>query len=324
MSKQSGEIRIVKRKKGGHGHHGGSWKVAYADFVTAMMAFFMVMWLINMTPDIKQAVAEYFKDPIAFGEAVKKAGKGGMVFAVTADGQEPGSKDASIEVSEEALERQRLKKTKAALDKLVEASPELSKLKNHVEVKLTNEGMRIDLLESHQSLFFDSASSKIKPETSVLLKKIAAELAKLPNKVIIEGHTDNRALNRRDGYTNWELSSDRAHSARKVLVAGGLDESRFAQVRGYADTRPRDPSRPWHFTNRRVSIVVVLNQVMKQEEFGNQIFDEDKKAKTGSEHTKPIADPGSLSLPEGVTHSPAKEPHDEKPFIDIKGSIGGH
>lgn len=324
MSKQSGEIRIVKRRKGGHGHHGGSWKVAYADFVTAMMAFFMVMWLINMTPDIKQAVAEYFKDPIAFGEAVKKAGKGGMVFAVTSDGQEPGSKDAAIEVSEEALERERLKKTKAALDKLVEATPELRRLKNHVEIKLTNEGMRIDLLESHQSLFFDSASSTIKPETRLLLKKIAVELAKLPNKVIIEGHTDNLPLNRRDGYTNWELSSDRAHSARKVLVVGGLGENRIAQVRGYADTRLRDPSRPWHFTNRRVSIVVVLNQVMKQEEFGNQIFEEKDQDNAEKGGSKPATNPLNFALPEGAFNSPAKERQEEKPFIDIKGSIGGH
>ena len=250
--KSSPEIRIVKKKKGHEGHHGGAWKVAYADFVTAMMAFFIVMWIVGLNQPVKSAIEGYFKDPKVFMEAVRA---GNAPFAVPSM-QKPGH--AGAKPGEEAQERARLKAAKETIERMVAAAPEFKNLKAYVDIKLVDDGLRIDLLEAKESLFFDSASARVKPEARNLLSRISVELRKLPNKVMIEGHTDIRPLARTDDYTNWELSADRANSARRVMESAGLRENQIAQVRGYAATQPRDPEHPAHFTNRRVSIVVVL------------------------------------------------------------------
>lgn len=259
MADQSGGIRVIKRKKGHAGHHGGAWKVAYADFVTAMMAFFLVMWIVGMSQDAKEAIAGYFKDPVAFMEAVKV---GNAPFGVSA--MKGGGHPDQTPSSSEERERAELASAKKTIEQIVAANPEFSKLKGHIDIKLVDDGLKIDLLEAQESLFFDSASAKIKPCTRNLLNQISAELKKLPNRVIIEGHTDSRPLARRDGYTNWELSADRANSARHVMEEAGLRRDQIAQVRGYAATMPRDPKNPTHFTNRRVSIVVMLTNAMKR------------------------------------------------------------
>ncbi len=263
MGSQEGEIRIVKKRPNHAGHHGGAWKVAYADFVTAMMAFFLVMWVTGMSPTIKEAVASYFKDPIAFNKAVAA---GGAPFQVS-----ESSKTILPEKSSkpELAERKRLKEAKERIEKQVAKAPEFQNIKQHVDIQLVNEGLRIDLLENKESLFFDSASAKIKPSTWHLLALITRELKKLPNKVIIEGHTDSRPLARDDGYTNWELSADRANAARQVMEFSGMQTTQIAQVRGYAATQPRNPKDPTHFSNRRVSIIVVMKEAMKLQQFGN-------------------------------------------------------
>ena len=263
MGSQEGDIRIVKKKPNHAAHHGGAWKVAYADFVTAMMAFFLVMWITSMSPTIKEAVSAYFKDPIAFNKAVAV---GGSPFQVS-----ESSKTILPEKStkSELEERQRLKQAKESIEKKVAETPELQSLRQHVDIQLVNEGLRIDLLENKESLFFDSASAQIKPSTRHLLALITRELKKLPNKVIIEGHTDSRPLARNDGYTNWELSADRANAARQVMEFAGMQTTQIAQVRGYAATQPRNPRDPTHFSNRRVSIIVVMKEAMKLQQFGN-------------------------------------------------------
>jgi chemotaxis protein MotB len=263
VGSQEGEIRIVKKKRGHGGHHGGAWKVAYADFVTAMMAFFLVMWITNMSPTVKEAVAAYFKDPIAFNKAVE-AGKAPFKVAESSKSILPDKSGKP-----ELAERQRLKQTKERIEKQVAETPEFRSIKQHVDVQLVNEGLRIDLLENKESLFFDSASAKIKPSTRHLLALITRELRKLPNRVIIEGHTDSRPLARNDGYTNWELSADRANAARQVMEFAGMQTTQIAQVRGYAATQPRNPKDPTHFSNRRVSIIVVMKDAMKLQQFGN-------------------------------------------------------
>jgi len=241
------ELRTVRRKKSRHAaHHGGAWKVAYADFVTAMMAFFLVMWIVGMSKEVKVAVSGYFQDPKAFAAEVKKQG-GTMNFAA----------------AEKANERAKLSEAKQSIENIVAETPEFKSLKKHVDVQMTNEGLRIDLVEANESLFFDEACAKVKPEARNLLGKVAGELKKLPNRVIVEGHTDRRPLSRGADYTNWELSADRANSARRIMAASGVSDDQIAQVRGYAATQPRDPVHPNDSSNRRVSIVVVFKDAGK-------------------------------------------------------------
>lgn len=261
VSEQGASIRIVKRKKGHEGHHGGAWKVAYADFVTAMMAFFLVMWIVGLSQNIKEAIAGYFKDPAGFMQAIKA---GNAPFDAGLKNNKPGTDSPEQKKSE----RDKLEETKQTIERIVASSPEFKDLKQYVDIKMTDEGLKVELLEAKESLFFDSASAKIKPSTKEMLGKMAAELGKLHNKLIIEGHTDSRPLARKDGYTNWELSSDRANSAREVMEKAGLAHNQVAQVRGYADTEPREPSDPSHFSNRRVSIVVVTNEALQRQKLG--------------------------------------------------------
>lgn len=263
MATQNAEIRIVKRKKGHAAHHGGAWKVAYADFVTAMMAFFIVMWIVGMNQEVKAAVAAYFKDPIAFMAAVDAGKKPFHVEGLNSGA--PVIVDSKTE--EDTAERKMLQDAKKTIEKIVAATPEFADLKKYIDIQLVDEGLKIDLLEAKESLFFDSASAKVKPSAAHLLSQMAAELGKLPNRVIIEGHTDSRPLNRTDGYTNWELSSDRANSARHIMEVTGLHIRQISQVRGYAATQPRDPKNPTHYSNRRVSIIVVMKKAMQRQLF---------------------------------------------------------
>ncbi|MCE5323749.1 OmpA family protein [bacterium] len=249
--KEAAEIRVIKRGKSHAGHHGGAWKVAYADFMTAMMAFFLVMWIVGLSQNIKQSVAGYFQDPVGFMKAVQG---GKAPFCVSdLDKGGPGTKP-----QEAAADRVRLAKTKQTLENIVAGTPEFKNIKQYVDIRLVNEGLEIDLLDAKESMFFDSGSAKVKPATKQLLGRLSQELTKLPNNVIIEGHTDNRPLARSDGYTNWELSADRANSARQIMESCGLREKQIDQVRGYAATHPRDSAHPESYTNRRVSIIVVL------------------------------------------------------------------
>jgi chemotaxis protein MotB len=263
---KSPEIRIVKRRKGHGGHHGGAWKVAYADFVTAMMAFFLVMWVTGMSQELKSAVEGYFKDPEGFMKAVKA---GNAVFKVS-DAQ-AGSISNRTSPSYDDDDRKVLRGAKEKIVKMVSSTAEFKKLKDFVDIKLVDEGLRIDLLDSKESLFFDSASAQIKPSTCHLLTLMTGELKHLPNKIIIEGHTDSRPLAREYGYTNWELSADRANAARQVMENAGLRADQVAQVRGFAATQPRDPQHPTHYSNRRVSIIVVLKSAMRDQQFSTAI-----------------------------------------------------
>ena len=278
MANQSPQIRIVKKKKAHAAHHGGAWKVAYADFVTAMMAFFLVMWIVGLSQNVKESVAGYFQDPQGFLEAVKG---GDAPFAVSEQGKKSESES---EDGEQAIEREKLKEAKATIEKMVAATPEFKDLEKHIDIKLVNEGLKIDLLEEGSSLFFDAASAQVKPSARELLSKMAQELGKLPNKVIIEGHTDSRPLNRRDKYSNWELSADRSNSARRIMEFSGLKPLQIAQVRGYASTQPRDRKNPEHFSNRRVSIIVVLKSAMKKAQFDSGTEESTPVKKSDEKH----------------------------------------
>lgn len=248
------EIRIIKRGRGGAAHHGGAWKVAYADFVTAMMAFFLVMWITGLSSEVKQAIAAYFKDPVGFMSAVHSGKSPFKTPGVTegAGGKGMQSKAAVTDADD-------LAKAKQSIEAMIQRSPEFKKLENSIDVRLVDEGLRIDLIDGQQNLFFDSGSATIKPATMHLLQQIAGRVAQLDNKLIIEGHTDKRPLSTRAGYTNWELSADRANAARTIMQASGLRPDQVDQVRGYAATHPRNED-PYHYSNRRVSIIVMLNK----------------------------------------------------------------
>lgn len=275
---------IIKKKKGhgGHGHHGGAWKVAYADFVTAMMAFFIVMWILASSQEVKEAVSSYFNDPGAFnfltgertipvdlgltppqgkgGDDKNKSGTQKVVISFN-----PEMRDSIISGLMKKAEQDSVKaaelvaKTAQTLqnqiNQLVGQNPELKEILSSIKIELTKEGLRIELIESTESLFFEIGSSKLKPKASELLQNLASEIGKLANSVEIEGHTDSRAYMGKGGYSNWELSSDRANAARRILEKG-LWEGQIARVTGFGDRKLRTPDNPFDVTNRRVSILI--------------------------------------------------------------------
>ena len=226
---------IIVKKKGGHGHHGGAWKVAYADFVTAMMALFIVLWLLNASKEVQVAVGGYFKDPTGTS---KKVGSN-MV----------GAGENFI------LTRDNMPKLKDQLQMAIKQMTDFEKLKSHIEMTVTAEGLRIELSESASGTFFDSGSAKLKGDGNELLITLAQELGKLPNKLSIEGHTDSQPYSSAT-YGNWELSSDRANAARRVMQANGIGPGQVTQVRGFADQRLRKPDAPLDPANRRISLIV--------------------------------------------------------------------
>src|SRR5579864_2780646 len=228
---------VILKKKGGHGgHHGGAWKVAYADFVTAMMALFIVLWLLNSSKQVQLAVGGYFKDPTG---TAKKVGS-----------NMTGSGDNFT------LTRDNMPKLKEQLQGAVRQMSDFEKLKSHIEMTVTAEGLRIELSESASGTFFDSGSAKLNADGNELLVTLAQEMGKLPNKISIEGHTDSKPYAASAIYGNWELSADRANAARRIMQANGVRPDQVIQVRGFADQRLRKPEAPMDPSNRRISLIV--------------------------------------------------------------------
>lgn len=231
---------IVIRKKGGHGQaHGGAWKVAYADFVTAMMALFIVLWLMNSSKQIQEAVGGYFKDPTGKSKMVgtDQAGSGEN-FTLTKDD---------------------MPKLKEELQKVTRQMPNFDNLKSHIEMTITSEGLRIELSESETGTFFDTGSAQPTANGREVVALLARELGKLPNKIFIEGHTDARPFGKGANYTNWELSTDRANQCRQLMQANGVRADQISQVRGFADQSLRNPNVPEDACNRRISVIVRYN-----------------------------------------------------------------
>lgn len=231
---------IIIKKSGGHeGHHGGAWKVAYADFVTAMMALFIVLWLLNSSKQVQEAVGGYFKDPTGTSKQVGSNMQGsGESFAL--------SKDDMPRLREE-------------LQKTVTKITDFDKLKDHIEMTVTAEGLRIELMESETGTFFESGSPAPSASGRDFLIALAAELGKLPNKISIEGHTDSKPFAGKSNYGNWELSADRANAARRLMQQSGVGADQVMQIRGYADQRLRKPDTPEDASNRRISLIVQYN-----------------------------------------------------------------
>jgi chemotaxis protein MotB len=237
MAAKSQPIIVIKRKGGHAGHHGGAWKVAYADFVTAMMSLFIVLWLMGSSDKVKRAVAGYFNDPKGTGSQLgtTMTGTGATVSQVVNDN---------------------LQKLKEKLEEEIKARKELQKLSKQIEITITAEGLRIELLEDKNGTFYQSGSAQLSDSGQELLALLAGELKTLPNALLIEGHTDATQYSTDANYSNWELSADRANSARRLLQNHGVRSDQVTQVRGYADQLLRVKSNPEDPSNRRISILV--------------------------------------------------------------------
>ena len=245
---EKGQVIIIRKKSGGHGgHHGGAWKVAYADFVTAMMAFFLVMWLVGQKPDVKAAVAGYFKDPGVFDYEHSTS----MMPSAGTPGVTPNGSSTNLAAEQRAL-GEAASRIKAELLK----APSLDGLRDQIEFTLTAEGLRIELIDRAGSSFFDSGHSVLRGESVAVLSVIAEEVGKLSNDVVIEGHTDSLKYASGAMFGNWELSTDRANAARRVMEVRGVRAGQVRAVRGFADTQLHVEKAPMDPRNRRVSIVV--------------------------------------------------------------------
>lgn len=263
LGKENKVIRIVKKKKRGHAaHHGGSWKVAYADFVTAMMAFFMVMWLLSMDQKMKDAIEGYFSNPVGF----KKGFSAGA--NIMSNGNSPaGEQKPPLKMLVRAAEEARFTEVAHDIRNKINSTNELRFLGAHVEAVKTHSGLRIELIESESGqTFFKNGSAQMTPVTLEALRLIGEELKSLRTPIIIEGHTDAQKFGTDAAYTNWELSSDRANAARRELEAVGIDPSRIVEVRGMADRHLRVPSRPMDPANRRISILLPFTVLPGEED----------------------------------------------------------
>jgi len=267
---------VVRRvKKGGHGHHGGAWKIAYADFVTAMMAFFLLMWLLGSTAkgDLN-GIAEYFQTPLQValsggsgsGDASHIV-KGGGKDLTRLEGQvkngemEAPKRTVNLKAAQAELarlEKQKLSELKGRLEAMIESIPALQQFKNQLLIDITLDGLRIQIVDEQNRPMFASGSAALQPYTRDVLREIAKVLNDVPNRISISGHTDARPYSGGErGYSNWELSADRANASRRELMAGGMDENKIARVVGLASSVLFDPQDSHNPINRRISIIVM-------------------------------------------------------------------
>lgn len=238
LAGQAQPVIIIRRKKKGHGgHHGGAWKVAYADFVTAMMALFIVLWLLSSSEQVRKAVGGYFNDPKGAGRNIGNGMKGA------------GSESLSIRKDD-------MNQLKDKLEQAIQSASPFQKIKENVVFTVTGEGLRVELLEGQSDTFFESGSPHPTDSGKGLLQALAEEIGKLPNQVTMEGHTDSTPFVGLDGYSNWELSADRANAARRWMIMHGMRENQVTQVRGFADHSLRDPAHPLDSSNRRVTLII--------------------------------------------------------------------
>jgi chemotaxis protein MotB len=236
LSNEQPPIIIIRKKSGHGGHHGGAWKVAYADFVTAMMALFIVLWLMNASDQVKKAISVYFTDPSGLG---KQTGSG---MAGTGEAL--------------SLAKDDMANLKDKLQQALKKSPEFESLKDHVQMTVTGEGLRIEMLESEKGMFFESGSAVPTDVGKEMIQLLAKELGSLPNDLLIEGHTDSKPFAGKAEYSNWELSADRANAARRLIEDTGARPGQVSQIRGFADRDLRDKTAPDAASNRRISVIV--------------------------------------------------------------------
>ena len=304
---------IVKRvKKGGHAAHGGAWKIAYADFVTAMMAFFLMMWLIGSTTEgDRKGIADYFSTPLKVSMLGGGSGSGDSSSVVKGGGEDLSRSGGQVKrgdveaptrsVNLQALkaqqaraERARLEQLKEQIEKKINENAKLEALKSQIRLDLTREGLRIQIVDANNRPMFASGSAVVQPYMRDLLREIGSILTEVPNRLTLEGHTDSQpfaggAL----GYTNWELSADRANASRRELMAGGLVESRVLRVQGLAASVPFEKDDPAAPVNRRISIIVMNRDA--EDRFFRADASDSTAAAASAPTTGPL--PGTLVVP---------------------------
>lgn len=277
------EIIIVKRRGGDHdeGGHGGAWKIAYADFMTAMMAFFLVLWLLSSaSPKALVGVAEYFRTPLKV--AIAGGDKSSMSKSVVpGGGKDPLAKDGEVMRAQtndpsfeqrrrEQVESERLRALKNRLEQTIESNPVLRAFRPQLLLDITSEGLRIQILDTQNRPMFRTGSAAVEPYMRTLLREIGPVLNEMPNKVSLSGHTDSQTYMAGErAYSNWELSADRANASRQELIAGGMNEGKVLRVLGLADTMPLDRNDGMAPINRRISIVVLNKRAQTQFEAEN-------------------------------------------------------
>ena len=325
MAVESPPIIIKRIKKGGQGHHGGAWKVAFADFMVAMMAFFMLMWLMgSTTPEQKAAIANYMNNPLA------DAGPGGAGANIVLDGgdgilegdgpsafpqagpsdvESPGigapSSEAATEIAAQA-EMARMEELLEELKAAVEASESLQPFKDQLLLDITSEGLRVQIVDKENRAMFGQGSPVLENYMREILREVSKVINQVPNKISISGHTDQSPFASNNGYSNWELSSDRANAARRELVAGGIVEEKIGRVVGLASSVLFDKDDPYGPINRRISIIV-MNKAAE-----NAVTEGEGRSLQSPE-AGPEANPKPSSAPKAEVHSPA----DAEPLEDI-------
>ena len=300
-SKKLQPIIIKRVKKGGHVAHGGAWKIAYADFVTAMMAFFLLMWLLGSTTDgDKKGIADYFQSPLKIalaggsgsGDSNSVLKGGGESLTSTVGQVKKGDVEAQrntinlhkLKAEQMRAEVARLENLKQEIQQKMQSSEKLKEISSQIRLDMTRDGLRIQIVDDQNRPMFASGSATIAPYMKDLLRAIGSVLAEVPNRLTLEGHTDAQAFPGGDrGYSNWELSSDRANASRRELIAGGLADDRILRVQGLASSQPFDDKDPLAPTNRRISIIVMNREA------------EDRMFRTDPDKIAPDAEDSSAS-----------------------------
>ncbi len=300
---------IIKRvKKGGHGAHGGAWKIAYADFVTAMMAFFLMMWLLGSTSEgDRKGIADYFASPLRLSLSGGK-GSGDTTSIVTGGGEDLTRSIGQVKrgdtepsrgaVSLQALkafqaqaEREMLERLKADIERRIAANPRLQGMRSQIRLDMTRDGLRIQIVDANNRPMFASGSAVVQPYMRELLRELGAMLADVPNRLTLEGHTDaTRFVGGAQGYSNWELSSDRANASRRELLAGGLGDNQVLRVQGLAASVPFDRNDPAAPMNRRISIIVMNRDAEER------LLRGEPELNLGAAEPAPAAAPGATPL----------------------------
>jgi chemotaxis protein MotB len=294
---------IIKRaRRGGHAAHGGAWKIAYADFVTAMMAFFLLMWLLGSTSEgDRNGIADYFQSPLKVALLNSGSGSGDSSSVVRGGGKDLSRTDGQVKKGEieakrstinlQALkedvkraEASRLQTLKDKMQNVLAGNPRLAALRSQVRLDMTPDGLRIQIVDEQSRPMFDSGSAIVKPYMRDLLHEIAQVLSEVPNRLTLEGHTDASAFSGGErGYSNWELSSDRANASRRELLAGGLPDVRILRVQGLASSSLYEGADPLSPVNRRISIIVMNREA------------EDRLLQAGTPLAQAAAEPGAAA-----------------------------
>jgi chemotaxis protein MotB len=343
-------IKRVKKVKGG-GHHGGSWKIAYADFVTAMMAFFLLMWLIGSTTkgDL-EGIAEFFRTPLKVALA-GGSGSGDSSSVIQGGGTDLSRSTGQVQKTDEPAKRQtinlqaaraelarreleKLQGLKKRFEQAIEIDPKLKQFKNQIKLEITPEGLQITVIDEQNRVMFDTGRAQLKDYTRDIMHAIGGLLNGVDNAISLAGHTDaNQYAGGEKGYSNWELSTDRANASRRELVAGGMNESKVLRVVGLASSLPLDAQDPLNPMNRRISLVVLNEKTERQirglpEEPMTEINDEADAAKAlglgdapGGDGGDPAPDGAPAAAPGAVEpQAPAAAPTERLAQPDVTGT----